>query len=244
MKSSERHRLKENELSSAISDATARLAEQKQTASLISGAVLVVVLIAGGYWAWHTRSETRAQVLLAEGMAVVQARVEPPKPDAAGKVAQAPGTYPTINARAEAGATKFMQVANQYPSTKAGIAARYYAASALMMLGRPAESATRYQEVLDKAGAKSFYGRMAQLGVVEAQIHAKQFDQAIAKAQTLANAADDENMPKDATLMELGRAYAAAGKKAEAKQTFEKVLADFPESAFGEEARVLISSVT
>ncbi len=84
---------------------------------------------------------------------------------------------------------------------------------------------------------------MAQLGVVEAQLQAKQYDQAIAKAQALANANDD-SLPRDAMLMELGRAYAAAGKKTEAKQTFDKVLAEFPTSPLADEARALLTTVT
>ena len=51
-------------------------------------------------------------------------------------------------------------------------------------------------------------------------------------------------LPRDAILMELGRAYAAAGKKADARQTFDKVVAEFPDSAFADEAKTLITSLT
>jgi TolA-binding protein len=95
--------------------------------------------------------------------------------------------------------------------------------------------------VVDKAGAKDFYGRMAQLGLVESLMQSGQYDQAIAKAQALANANDDA-LPRDAVLMELGRAYAAAGKKTEAKQTFDKVVTEFPDSSFSAEAKTLIAS--
>jgi len=242
MKRSERHRLKENQLSHALSEAGSRLAEQQRTYGTVAAIIVVVVLIAGGYWAWHTRKENRAQVALSGALMVVQSPVEAAKPDASGKVAQSPGTYPTVNARAEAALQKFVQVAEEYPRTNAGIAARYYAAAALAMLGRSAEAAARFQEVVDRAGPTNFYGRMAQLGAVEAQVQAKQYDQAIAKAQALANASDD-SLPRDATLMELGRAYAAAGKKTEAKQTFDKVVAEFPDSAFAEEAKGALANL-
>lgn len=243
MKRSERHRLKENELSHAFTEATARLAERQQTFGLVGAVVLVAALIGGGYWAWHTRTETRAQAMLGDALMVVQSPVESPAPDASGKVAQVAGTYPTVNARAEAALEKFMQVANQYPSAPAGIAGRYYAAAALSMLGRPSEAVTRYQEVVDRAGPTNFYGRMAQLGVIEAHLDSKQFDQAIAKAEALANASD-ETLPRDAMLMELGRAYAAGGKKTEAKQTFDKVVKEFPESPFVDEAKSQLASLT
>ena len=46
---------------------------------------------------------------------------------------------------------------------------------------------TRFQEAVDRAGANSFYGRMAQLGVVEANSQAKKYDEAISAAQALVN---------------------------------------------------------
>jgi tetratricopeptide (TPR) repeat protein len=243
VKRTERHRLKENELTHVLSEAGVRLAERQRTFGVIAAIVLVVALAGVGYWAWHTRTETRAQVMLTEALTTIQSPVEVPKPDTSGKISQAPGTYPTVAARAEAALAQFTAVANAYPSTNAGIAARYYAAAALAMLGRPQEAATRYQEVIDKAGTKNFYGRMAQLGLVEGLVQAKQYDQAIAKAQALANTAD-EALPRDAVLMELGRAYAAAGKKNEARETFDKVVKEFPASAFAEEAKSMITAAS
>ncbi len=243
MKRTERHHLKENELSHALSEASIRLAENRAKVSKIVMAVLLVALVAGGYWAWKTRGETRAQLMLTDAIAIVQSPVEDPK-TVNGKTTQTPNTYPTIAARAEAAGKKFGEVYEAYPSTRAGIAARYYAAAALAMLGRHAEAATRYQEVVDRAGTKDFYGRMAQLGKIEAQLQAKQFDQAITSAQALANNTTDDALPRDAVLMELGRVYAAAGKKTEAKQTFDKVVAEFPESPYLDEAKQLIATVT
>jgi outer membrane protein assembly factor BamD (BamD/ComL family) len=44
--------------------------------------------------------------------------------------------------------------------------------------------------------------------------------------------------------MELGRVQAAAGKKTEAKQTLDKVIADFPDSPYVEEAKRMIAELT
>ena len=149
-----------------------------------------------------------------------------------------------MQARAEAALAKFAEVYNAYPSTDAGIASRYYAASALAMLGRHAEAAARFQETVDRAGENSFYGRMARLGVVEANAQAKKYDEAISAAQALVNNTSDDTIPRDALLMELGRVQAAAGKKAEAKQTLDKVIADFPESPYVEEAKRMLAELT
>ena len=242
MKRTERHRLKENELSHALGEISARVTEHRDKAGPVGLVLLLVALGAVGYWAWTTRTETRAQVMLTDAVAVVQSPVEPKPVD--GKPTPTPGSYPTIAARAEAALAKFTAVADAYPSTRAGIAARYYAASALSMLGRSSEAAARYQQVVERAGRNDFFGRMAQLGKIEAQAQAKQFDQAIASAQALASNTSDDSLPRDAVLMQLGRVYAAAGKKAEAKQTFDQLVAEFPESPYAEEAKQQIALLT
>ena len=238
MKGSERHRLKENEISQALGGSLERLQENRSTLALVGGVAVLVLLLGGGYWAWTTRSENRAQMLLGDAIVVVQAPIQEAKPGAK----PTPGSYPTIQARAEAGLAKFTEAFNAYPSTQAGIAARYYAAGALAMLGRHGEAATRYQEVVDRAGANSFYGRVAQLGVIDSNAQAKQYDRAITAAQALVSNTADETMPRDAVLMELGRVQAAAGKKTEAKQTLDKVIADFPESPYIDEAKKMLAS--
>ena len=240
MKSSERHRLKENELSHVIEDAKARLDENRRTIGLAVAAVVVVLALGGGYWAWKTRTENRAQAMLADAILVVQSPVADDKPGSK----PAAGTFASVQARSEAALAKFTETYNAYPSSDAGIAARYYAAGALAMLGRHAEAAARYKEVVDRAGSDSFYGRMARLGVIDANTQAKQYDEAISAAQALVNATGDEVMPRDALLMELGRVQAAAGKKAEAKQTLDKVIAEFPESPYVEEAKRMLTELT
>jgi TolA-binding protein len=240
MKGSERHRLKENELSHMLTDAGARLQENQRTFGLIGGAVALVLVAGIGYWAWTTRSQNRAQAMLGDAIVVMQSPVEEPKAGAKPGVT----SYPTVQARAEAALSKFAEVYNAYPSTPAGIASRYYAASALSMLGRHTDAAALFQETVERAGENSFYGRMARLGVVDANSQAKKYDEAITAAQALVNNTADDTRPRDALLMELGRVQAAAGKTAEAKQTLDKVIADFPGSPYIEEAKKMLAELT
>ncbi len=223
-----------------LSDATVRLQENQRTFGIVAGVIGLVLVAALGYWAWTTRSENRAQALLGDAIVVMQAPVEEAKPGAP------PGAtgYPTVQARAEAALAKFAEVYNAYPSTDAGVAARYYAASALAMLGRHEEAAARFQETVEQAGENSFYGRMARLGVIEANAQAKKYDEAITAAQALVNNTGDDTIPRDALLMELGRVQVAAGRKTEAKQTLDKVIADFPDSPYIEEAKRMIAELT
>jgi outer membrane protein assembly factor BamD (BamD/ComL family) len=44
--------------------------------------------------------------------------------------------------------------------------------------------------------------------------------------------------------MELGRVQVAAGRKAEAKQTLDKIIAEFPESPYVEDAKRMLAELT
>jgi TolA-binding protein len=131
--------------------------------------------------------------------------------------------------------TKFKIVADQYPSTEAGIFARYREAATWMALGSPKQAAEGFQQVIDHAGNK-LYGQMARLGLAEAQARLGQFDQAISLYNELAQRKDDQ-LPIDGVLIQLGRTYREAGKRAEAEQTFTRIIAEFPGSPFSDEAR-------
>ena len=77
---------------------------------------------------------------------------------------------------------------------------------------------------------------MARLGEADARLLAKEYDQAIAVYKELGERKDGP-LPADGVLMQLGRAYVAAGKTAEAKQTFTRVVDEFPDSPYSAEAR-------
>jgi hypothetical protein len=243
MKTSERHRLKENEVAHTV----ARVREayetyQKPILAVLIGVVAIVV-VAVGFASWRSRSDTTARTMLADAMATEQAQVVPPVPAEAGKPApaQLAGSFPTDRARSEAALAQFMAVANAYPAADAGIAARYHAAALLTALGRGGEAVQRYQEVVDKAGT-SVYGQMAKLGMADAQVADGKFDQAIATYKDMSGNRDGE-LPVDGILMQLGRAYSAAGKQPDARQTFKRIVDEFPQSPFAAEAKKAMDQI-
>jgi TolA-binding protein len=232
MKRTERHHLKENELERLAMQARETMDARRRELTV---AVAVIGIIAAGvigYFVWNQRVEGRAQAMLADALAVESARIGPPA---------APGTvnpslsFPTERERAQAAVAKFKATADAYPSTDTGIFARYKEAAANMMLGASAEAAKAYQDVIDRAGS-GVYGQMARLGLAEAQARAGQYDQAINTFKELSQQKDGP-LPVDAILMELGRTYVEAGKPAEAQQTFNRLVEEFPESPFNEAAK-------
>jgi lipopolysaccharide biosynthesis regulator YciM len=98
-----------------------------------------------------------------------------------------------------------------------------------------------YDDVLRRAGAGSLYGRMARMGKADAQRLAGQFDAAITTWNELASSPDQE-LPKDAILMELGKTYQAGGRADEARKTFTQLVDEHPTSPYVADARAALGS--
>jgi tetratricopeptide (TPR) repeat protein len=237
MKRIERHKLKENEFARTLSHAREVVEQRRRDVATAVVVVLVLLAVVGGYAWWRYARDAKANGSLAAALATYAAPVVPPTPPAPGSPPPVPqpGTYGSERAKLEAALPKFLETANTYPNTSAGITARYYVGSILASLGRHAEAEQRYSEVVDKAG-NSIYGRTAKLGLAETQIAQGKLDSAI---DVLTELSRDTNshIPVDGVLMQLGRAYARAGKKEEATRAFTRIIDEFPQSLYAADAK-------
>jgi TolA-binding protein len=252
MKSIERHRLKENEVAASVGRLRESFGLHRRVIAIGAVAAVVVIVAVAGYFVWRGRVDTQARTLLLDAMIVAGAEVAPPmpppsQPPAPGAAtppgsppAPPPGSYPSERAKLDAVLVKFLAAASAYPSTTPGIAARYHAAGVLLELGRPAEAVQRYREVIERAG-DGLYGDMARLGIADAETVGKQYDAAIAGYRELATRKDGR-LPVDGILMQLGRAYALAGRKADAVRTFQRVVDEFPQSVYAAAAKKEVDS--
>ena len=242
MKASERHRLKENELAHSLTAAREYLEPRKKQ---IGGVIVVFVLIAValiGITVIRQRAGSEAQRALAEAMIAMNARVVPAAAaegsDGVPAAAQlgAEGSFATEEAKLNAALPKLKAAADGFPDTEPGITARYHLAGALATLGRHKEAIEAFDIVAQKAGGNSLYGRMARMGKADTEAKAGQLDAAIATWKELA-ASNDEELPKDAILMELAKAYVAKGNQEEARKTFTQLVDEHPTSPYSAEAR-------
>jgi TolA-binding protein len=238
MKSTERKHLKENELRTFARQAGAVVSEKRSETTAVIVAAVVVGALALGYFGWRERVQTKAHGLLAQAMAVQDARVGPPP---------APGApsgglyFPTERERSQAALTKFKVAADAYPSTDAGVYARYQEGATSLALGSTPGAIAAYEQVIKESG-DGFYGQMARLGLAEAQARAGQYDSAINTFKELAQRKDGP-LPVDGILMQLGRTYLEAGKRSDAQQTFNRLVEEYPESPFTSDARKEIESL-
>jgi tetratricopeptide (TPR) repeat protein len=233
MKRSERHHLKQNTLAVYFDRASTVLAERGREIGIAILVLLVLGLAIAGYTYWRGQVEARASALLAEAMIILESPVEPPPLTAPGEAPTAPTTFATEQARLEAALPKFTEVYAQYPSAPSATTARYHAANALSVLGRTGEAEALYQEV---ASGRGIYADMARLGLANQFAIAGEHDRAIELYTELADDRDGR-VPIDGVLMQLGRAYARAGRHSEAQQTYSRLVQEFPDSLYVAEAR-------
>jgi TolA-binding protein len=232
MKKVERERLKHNEAADAVAAASLFVAAHGR--SLLLGGVALVVLAAAvlGYLAWRERTEERAQAMLA---AAVDTAAQPVQQAdlLLDEGAEAP-VFATEAERLEAVIGQLMATADAYPSTDAGIQARYYAASLLADANRLDAAAGAFEDVRERAG-RSITGRMATLGLASVQVRAGNYEPAIRTFEELASGGGD--LPVDGVLMHLADAYVHAGRQTEAVEALRRIVNEFPQSPYASEAR-------
>lgn len=242
MNKAEREHLKHNEAADALIAANSYLSRHGRTVALSAVAVLLLVGSVLGYRAFKARGEERAQGQLAAAVEILNAPVAPAPVAGAAPAAAAAGTYATESARSEAALKQLLGTAESFGGTDAGVRARYYAASIYAETNRLEKAADAYATVRDRAGASTLLGRMAALGLASVQVRQKQFDPAIKALQDLSQRRDGP-LPVDAVLVQLAEAYQQAGRAAEASQTLQRVVDEFPQSPYAADARQRVEAL-
>lgn len=238
MKSSERHKIKENEFAHTVARTRDMVNERPREVATMAIAALAVALAVGGFFAWKASRDGKATSLLASALVVAEAQVVTPPPPTPGSPPpiQPPGSFRTDRERLEAAAPLLQRAADAYPNSDAGITARYRLAATLAELARYAEAEQRYQEVVQKTSAKNIYHYTARLGIGEAQLAQAKGDAAVTTFRDLSTDANS-TLPVDGVLMQLGRAALVAGKTDDATRAFKRVVDEFPQSLYASEAK-------
>lgn len=239
MKAKERRQLKQNDFAVTAMRVAAALTENRSRLTAVLVALVLVITTAGGYFWWRTRQANEAGALL--GIAVATARAQIAPASTLPGAGQVQGTFPTPEARREAAIAAFTEVITRYESTSAAIEATYHRAGELRDDGQLADAERDYRAVMADAD-RTVYGPMATLGLAETLIAQGKTDEGLQVLADLA-ARRDGTLPTDALLVQLGRANLEAGRTAEARAAFRRVVDEFPESAYGPEARQQLTAL-
>ena len=247
MKRLERKHLKEDELARSIRVAREFVEPRQSLLKNVGIAALVLIVVGVGFGLWRERSDSRGEAELAAALVALNAQVVPvgvalKEGAPAASSLGAEGTFVTEEAKLKVALPKLKAAADAYPGSPAGIQARYHMAGALAALGRYSDAQSAFDDVIARARAGSLYGQMALLGKADAQSHAGQLDAAIETWKGLV-AKNPDQLPVDAVLMELARAYVQKGNRDEARKTFTEIVDKHPQSPYTQEARTELENL-
>ncbi len=190
----------EEEFKSIARQVSDLAAAHKKNLVIVAAVIVAVLAIAGGYRLMRSQQEQKAAPLLASAYGSYGAETGAPNYEKALDL--------------------FRQVQRQYPSTRSGAIAQYYAGNCLANLGRYDEALKEYQAFAGNHSGDAFllglvYERM---GYVYMNL-GKQADAVKAFEQS------EKLTGPGASTLELAKLYEAAGNDSEAQQKY-KVIAD------------------
>ena len=187
----------------------------------ILGGIVLLVIMGFGYGIFKDHQEDQAQDALAGAVRLYE------KSDWRGALDGADGVK------------GLLEVADEYGSTKAGNLALYYAADAYYKLGEN-ESALRYFQEFnnedDALGAGAYAGEAA---VLESTGKYEEAGDRYKQAALVY----ESNFTSGRYLQSAGRNYERAGNYAEAREVYELIREQFPESAQANDVDMLIAQV-
>jgi tetratricopeptide (TPR) repeat protein len=222
VKRTERHHLKQDELVAGIGQATHWFEAHRQNAVNALLVALGAGLLLGGIYIYRTRKADEGRALLAEGMKQFHGEVSTegePTPDVP-RFATAEEKYRTALASLE-------KVANDFGSYQAGRQARYYAGLCQAELDDFEGAEKTLQEL--RSGKRDLLYYVASRALASVATDRGQHAEAVAIYRPLVEDAQNP-LPKDYLLFELAKAEERAGNLAEARQIYDRVLAEHPES--------------
>lgn len=223
--------IKKDEFAEAVGSGFDYLRHHLKTILVAVVGVAVVGIGGAAVYSWlqHQRAESGA--LLARALKVYQAPIqqEDPKPDDA----QSP-SFASEGDRQTRAEELFAELAEDYGGTSAGQVAAVY-------LGRIA------YERGDRDAARERWRRFVEesrdnLLAMEVWLNLFSLERERGNSEELIQeiggmlGAPDAPLPDDVLLFELGLAYEKAGRAAEARDTFERLAEEFPESTYAAEA--------
>ena len=247
MKRKERHHLKENELVHSIETARDFLeTRQRQITGAVVG-IVVLALAVIGFLVYRSQTQSRGSELLAEALVALNARVVPTGATGeeslpAGATLGATGTFSTEEAKLKAALPKLKAAADAYPDSASGITAvPTWPAPSPRSGGirRRSPSSTRSSSgVVHRACMVGWRGSARP---TRRRIRG-QLDAAIATWKEMTTGNNDD-LPVDAILMELARAYVQKGNTEEARKTFTQIVDQHPNSPYLREARTELENL-
>ena len=215
-----RKELKQDKIRESIEHGAEAVYSHSQVAAAAVGAVLLVVLVYGGWKFYNDRQTLQASAGLDEAMKIYNAPLRTGnEPVEAGEV-----TYTDIQKRAQDASQKFAAVADKYPGTNPGKLARYYQALTLLDLEKQNQSIEELKKLV--GGSDKELSAMAQYQLAAVYARTGKTDDAIKAYRAVADS-KSALVPRPLVLLELADLLRQSN-PTEATSLYQQLKKDYP----------------
>lgn len=196
------------------------------------GAIIVAVIIIGLLMAHFQRREQLADDALAEALRVFQATVDPVAADPANPTAP---SFPDSESRSQAAAELLQKVRDDFGSSDAAGIATAYLGQIAIENGDSQQARSLWEEFVDQASDNML--------AAEVQVNLMALDRADGRGNELVTrlramlSGPDEGLPHDLLWYQLALTLESLDRDGEAKEAYQRIVEDFPRSAYSATAR-------
>jgi TolA-binding protein len=194
----------------------------------VVGALVLIAAIAG-FTLWRTHQENKAQKRLAEAIQIAEA------PVAAPEAAPAAGTYASEQEKTAKAEPIFREVLSEYGSTDAADVAGIYLARIEIAKGETAAARAKLEAFIDEH-PKHLLAQAARVSLIDLKLTAGEATQVIAELEKDV-ATTEGGLPQDVALTLLARAYETAKQPEKARDAYQRIVNEYPDSPYTLEAQ-------
>jgi TolA-binding protein len=192
--------------------------------------VLVLIAAIAAFLLWRSRQESAAQARLAEAIEIVEAPVAAP-----GETAPAAGTYASEQDKVAKAEPVFKEVVTEYGSSDAADVANLYLARMEIARGDAAGARAKLEAFIDEHPGH-LLAQAARVSLVDLRLAAGEAAQVASELEKEV-AATDGALPQDVALALLARAYEAAKQPEKARDAWQRIVNEYPDSPYTLEAQ-------
>lgn len=232
-----RKELKHDKFVEEVGTWTTSVRENQRRLIGISVAVVLIAAIAYGVYYYRANRENQAQGALGAAIDTIDSPlIQPanPNPDAKFKTSE------ERDARAE---TMFLDVQKKFAGTDAADVADLYLARIAASKNDVATAKKLLTEFIAKHPEHLLVGA-ARFSLYDLRINNGEASQVAAELNQELAKTSDQKLPPDAILALLAHAYDAQGNGTQARETYRRILTQFPESAYALDAQRRVGTST
>ncbi|HEU5163160.1 MAG TPA: tetratricopeptide repeat protein [Thermoanaerobaculia bacterium] len=191
---------------------------------------LVLIAVVAGFMLWRTRQETVAQKRLAEGIQIVEAPVA-----ASGETTPAAGTYASEQEKVAKAEPIFRSVVDDYGSSDAADVANLYLARMEIGRGDTANARKKLEGFIEEH-SDHLLAQAARVSLIDLRLAAGEAQQVAAELEKDV-ASTETALPQDVALALLARAYELAKQPEKARDAYQRIVNEYPDSPYTLEAQ-------